>query len=137
MLYFLFCAAEPGQPGRGATMQLGIIGLGRMGANIARRLMCGGHERVVFDIRPQSVSQLVAEGAVGANSIADLVAKLKAPRAVWMMLPAAIVDVARLTVPIAQAFAARSIGGGSHSPTGIFWLDLLRMTMRPGARALP
>jgi 6-phosphogluconate dehydrogenase len=73
-------------------MQLGIIGLGRMGANIARRLMRGGHECVVFDIRPQSVSQLAAEGAVGANSIADLVAKLKAPRAVWMMLPAAIVD---------------------------------------------
>jgi len=73
-------------------MQLGIIGLGRMGANIARRLMRGGHECVVFDIRPQSVAQLSGEGAVGAKSIADLVAKLKAPRAVWMMLPAAIVD---------------------------------------------
>ncbi len=73
-------------------MQLGIIGLGRMGANIARRLMRGGHECVVYDIRPQSVSRLAGEGAVGANSIADFVAKLKAPRAVWMMLPAAIVD---------------------------------------------
>ncbi len=73
-------------------MQLGIIGLGRMGANIARRLMRGGHECVVFDISPQSVADLAGEGAVGAKSIADLVAKLKAPRAVWMMLPAAIVD---------------------------------------------
>ncbi len=73
-------------------MQLGIIGLGRMGANIARRLMRGGHECVVFDIRPQSVAALAGEGAVGADSMADLVAKLKAPRAVWMMLPAAIVD---------------------------------------------
>ncbi len=73
-------------------MQLGIIGLGRMGANIARRLMRGGHECVVFDIRPQSVSALVHEGAVGAVSIADLFAKLEPPRAVWMMLPAAIVD---------------------------------------------
>jgi len=73
-------------------MQLGIIGLGRMGANIARRLMRGGHECVVFDIRPQSVAQLAGEGAVGADSISDLVGRLKAPRAVWMMLPAAIVD---------------------------------------------
>ena len=73
-------------------MQLGIIGLGRMGAGMTRRLMRAQHQCVVFDVRPESVSALAAEGAVGARSIEDLVGKLAPPRAVWMMLPAAIVD---------------------------------------------
>lgn len=73
-------------------MQLGIIGLGRMGANMALRLMRAGHECVVYDVRPQSVADLAKEGAVGAHSMQDMVAKLKQPRAIWMMLPAAIVD---------------------------------------------
>jgi 6-phosphogluconate dehydrogenase len=73
-------------------MQLGMIGLGRMGANMVRRLMQGGHECVVYDVGPQAVEALVAQGAVGATSLADLVARLSKPRAVWLMVPAAGVD---------------------------------------------
>jgi len=73
-------------------MQLGMIGLGRMGANMVRRLIKGGHECVVFDMSPKSVEELVKEKAVGASSLADLVKKLARPRAVWLMVPAAVVD---------------------------------------------
>jgi 6-phosphogluconate dehydrogenase len=73
-------------------MQLGMIGLGRMGANMVRRLMKGGHEVVVFDLNPDSVTALAGEGATGAESFADLIAKLEAPRSVWLMVPAAVVD---------------------------------------------
>jgi 6-phosphogluconate dehydrogenase len=75
-------------------MQIGIIGLGRMGANMTRRLMRAGHHCVVFDVRPQSVADLASEGANGAASIAELAAKLTRPRAIWMMLPAAAVEQA-------------------------------------------
>ena len=68
-------------------MQLGMVGLGRMGANIVRRLMRDGHECVVYDVYPQAVSELEAEGAAGAGSLADLVAGLTPPRAVWVMTP--------------------------------------------------
>jgi 6-phosphogluconate dehydrogenase len=73
-------------------MQLGMIGLGRMGANMVRRLMQAGHECEVYDVGPQAVDVLVAQGAVGAKSLADLVARLSKPRAVWLMVPAAMVD---------------------------------------------
>ena len=73
-------------------MQLGMIGLGRMGANMVRRLMKDGHECVVFDVDPASVSQLESEGATGAPSLEDLVSKLEAPRSVWIMVPAALVQ---------------------------------------------
>jgi 6-phosphogluconate dehydrogenase len=73
-------------------MQLGMIGLGRMGANMVRRLIRGGHECVVFDVTPQAVRDLMTERAIGASSIADLVGKLAPPRAVWLMVPAAVVD---------------------------------------------
>jgi len=73
-------------------MQLGMIGLGRMGANMVRRLMRGGHQCVVFDMHPESVSQLAGEGATGADSLGAFVGKLAAPRAVWLMVPAAVVD---------------------------------------------
>ncbi len=73
-------------------MQIAVVGLGRMGANIVRRLMRAGHECVVYDVRPQSVAELVGEGAVGVASMKEMVAKLTLPRTVWMMLPAAIVD---------------------------------------------
>jgi 6-phosphogluconate dehydrogenase len=69
-------------------MQMGMIGLGRMGGNMVRRLMRGGHEIVVFDVSPDAVKGLEKEGAVGSSSIADMVSKLKAPRAVWVMVPA-------------------------------------------------
>ena len=73
-------------------MQLGMIGLGRMGANMVRRLIKGGHECVVFDMSHNSVLQLAGEGATGSDSLDDFVKKLKTPRAVWLMVPAAVVD---------------------------------------------
>ena len=73
-------------------MQLGMIGLGRMGANMVRRLMRKGHKCVVFDMSPQAVSELVKEKAEGAASLAEFVKKLEKPRAVWLMVPAAVVD---------------------------------------------
>ena len=73
-------------------MQLGMIGLGRMGANMVRRLLKGGHEGVVFDMSPKAVEELVLEKAVGAVSLADFVSKLAKPRVVWLMVPAAVVD---------------------------------------------
>ena len=73
-------------------MQLGMIGLGRMGANMVRRLLAGNHQCVVFDMSPKAVAELTQAKAVGASSIADLVKKLETPRAVWLMVPAAVVD---------------------------------------------
>ena len=73
-------------------MQLGMIGLGRMGANLVRRLMRDGHTCVVFDTNQDAVKELEAEGAIGATSMADLVAKMERPRNVWIMVPAAIVQ---------------------------------------------
>ena len=73
-------------------MQLGMIGLGRMGANMVRRLMKGGHECVAFDMTPASVQALAKEGATGASSLDDFISKLKQPRAIWLMVPAAVVD---------------------------------------------
>jgi 6-phosphogluconate dehydrogenase len=75
-------------------MQIGMIGLGRMGANMVRRLVGDGHACVVFDTSPEAVSALVDEQAIGASSPTDLVRKLSRPRAIWMMVPAAVVDQA-------------------------------------------
>ena len=73
-------------------MQIGMIGLGRMGANMVRRLIKGGHQCVVFDMSPKVVQELVEEKAVGSASLTDFVKKLTKPRAVWLMVPAAVVD---------------------------------------------
>jgi 6-phosphogluconate dehydrogenase len=73
-------------------MQIGMIGLGRMGASMARRLMSKSHSCVVFDARAEAVSALETDGATGASSLEDLVAKLQRPRAIWLMVPAALVD---------------------------------------------
>src|ERR1700759_2633907 len=73
-------------------MQLGMIGLGRMGANMVRRLLRAGHEGVVFDMSPKAVEELVQEKAAGATSLAEFVKKLSKPRAVWLMVPAGVVD---------------------------------------------
>ncbi len=81
-------------------MQLGMVGLGRMGANIVRRLMRDGHECVVYDVNADSVQQLAGEGATGASSPEDFVSKLETPRAVWVMIPAG------LTGRIVEQFAA-------------------------------
>ena len=73
-------------------MQLGLIGLGRMGANMAHRLIAGGHQCVVFDRAPKAIEELTRAKAVGASSIVDLVKKLETPRAIWLMVPAGVVD---------------------------------------------
>jgi len=73
-------------------MQLGMIGLGRMGANMVHRLLAGGHQCVVFDRSPKAVEELTRAKAIGASSIADFVKKLETPRALWLMVPAAAVD---------------------------------------------
>ena len=73
-------------------MQLGMIGLGRMGANMVRRLKKGGHQCVVYDRSADSVKQLASEGATGSDSLDDFVKKLQKPRAIWLMVPAAVVD---------------------------------------------
>lgn len=75
-------------------MQLGMIGLGRMGSNMVRRLLRDGHECVVFDRSPQAVEDLVREKAIGAATLSAFVEKLKTPRAIWLMVPAAVVDAA-------------------------------------------
>jgi 6-phosphogluconate dehydrogenase len=73
-------------------MQLGMIGLGRMGANMVRRLIAQKHECVVFDVSQAAVTDLAKEGAIGSSSMADLVARLAKPRAIWLMVPAGVVD---------------------------------------------
>jgi 6-phosphogluconate dehydrogenase len=96
-------------------MQIGIVGLGRMGANMARRLLRGGHDCVVFDMSAKAVEELVQEKATGASSLEDLVKKLHKPRAVWLMVPAAVVDqsIASL-VPLLDAGDTIIDGGNSY-----------------------
>src|SRR5262245_25719820 len=117
-------------------MQLGMIGLGRMGANMVLRIMRAGHECVVYDVHPESVQELVKQGAVGATSLKDLVAKLRKPRAVWLMVPAAIVDkeLAELT-PLLERDDTVIDGGNSYyhddirrskdlQPKGVHYVDV-------------
>ncbi len=117
-------------------MQLGMLGLGRMGGGMARRLLAAGHSCVVHDPQPAAVAALAAEGATPAASYAELVAKLKAPRAIWLMLPAAVVDEA--IVALAPLLAPGDMfidGGNSHyrddlhraeqlKPMGLHYLDV-------------
>ena len=96
-------------------MQLGMIGLGRMGANMVRRLMKNGHQCVVFDVSPKAVAELAAENASGAASLAEFVQKLEKPRAVWLMVPAAVVD--RTIADLAPLLDKGDVvidGGNSH-----------------------
>jgi len=96
-------------------MQLGMIGLGRMGANMVLRLMRAGHELVVYDRNEKAVADLAAQGAVPASSLADLVGKLKAPRSVWLMIPAAFVDdTLRELVPLLKTDDTVVDGGNSY-----------------------
>jgi 6-phosphogluconate dehydrogenase len=117
-------------------MQIGMIGLGRMGANMVRRLLRGGHECVVFDANVGNVKLLAGEGAVGATSLDDFVRKLKTPRAVWLMLPAAVVDgTLKELAPRLQKDDIVIDGGNSYyiddirrakelEPAGIHYVDV-------------
>ncbi len=100
---------------KGGVMQMGMIGLGRMGANMVRRLLRAGHECVVFDRAPEAVESLVREGARGVSRIEELVATLTPPRAIWIMVPAGVVD-ATLTelLPLLQRGDAVVDGGNSY-----------------------
>ena len=96
-------------------MQLGMIGLGRMGANMVRRLIRKGHDCVVFDRSPQVVNDLAKENAVGSGSLADLVKKLQKPRALWLMVPAAVVDQTIVDLlPYLEAGDVLIDGGNSY-----------------------
>ena len=96
-------------------MQIAMIGLGRMGANMVRRLLRADHECVVFDSDPAAVSRLAGEGAAAADSLEDLVGKLQPPRAVWLMVPAAVVDdTLDSLIPLLEAGDAVIDGGNSH-----------------------
>jgi 6-phosphogluconate dehydrogenase len=117
-------------------MQLGMIGLGRMGGNIVRRLMADGHECVVYDRNPDAVTQLVGEGATGAASVAELVERLRAPRAVWIMVPAAFAGATVADVAVHLDADDIVIDGGnsyyrddvdraaSLAATGVHYLDV-------------
>jgi 6-phosphogluconate dehydrogenase len=96
-------------------MELGMIGLGRMGTNMVRRLLRAGHQCVVFDVNPEAVSVLAKEGAVGTKSLEDFAHKLKKPRAVWMMVPAAAVDPTLKTLtPLLEPDDVVIDGGNSY-----------------------
>src|SRR4029079_12940859 len=100
---------------RGGQMQLGMIGLGRMGGSMVRRLLRGGHQCVVFDVHADAMAPLVGEGAVSTDSLAAFVARLEAPRAIWLMVPAAVVDrtIESLT-PLLQPGDVVIDGGNSN-----------------------
>jgi 6-phosphogluconate dehydrogenase len=117
-------------------MELGMIGLGRMGTNMVRRLVRAGHQCVVYDLQPEAVQALAKEGAVGATSLDDLAKKLKLPRTVWLMVPAAVVDGSLDNlVPFLDQDDAVIDGGNSFyhddirraaelKPKGIHYLDV-------------
>ncbi len=116
-------------------MELGMIGLGRMGANMVQRLMKGGHRCVVYDVHAEPVQALAKEGATGTTTLADFVKKLKTPRAIWMMVPAGVVDAT--LGQLAPLLAPDDVvidGGNSHyhddlrraaelKPKGIHYVD--------------
>ncbi len=102
-------------------MQLGMVGLGRMGANMVRRLLKHGHDCVAFDHAGEAVTAMASEGATGASSLADLTAKLSRPRAVWLMVPAAVVD-ATLAELLAHLDAGDTVIDGGNS----YYIDDIR-----------
>jgi 6-phosphogluconate dehydrogenase len=119
-----------------SPMQLGMVGLGRMGANMVRRLIRAGHRCTVFDMFPKAVEDLAKEGATGSSSLADFVKKLEKPRAIWLMVPAAVVDktIADL-LPLLEKGDTLIDGGNSYyvddirrakelAPKGIHYVDV-------------
>jgi len=116
-------------------MQLGMIGLGRMGTNMVRRLMRAGHQCVVYDLRQEAVQAIAKDGAAGTTSLEDFARKLKPPRTVWMMLPAAVVDpTLKALTPLLESDDVVIDGGNSYyhddirraeelKPKGIHYVD--------------
>jgi len=113
-------------------MQLGIVGLGRMGANMARRLMRDGHEIVAYDVNADAVSQLAGEGATGASSLEDLTAKLSAPRAVWIMVPAGEITEQTVEAVAAALDSGDAIIDGGNS----YYRDDIRRAAKVGTRGI-
>ena len=117
-------------------MELGMIGLGRMGSSMVRRLLRAGHQCIVYDIHSETVQTLVKEGAVGTTSLEDFVHKLSKPRALWMMVPAAAVDpTLKALVPLLEPDDVVIDGGNSFyhddirrdaelKPKGIHYVDV-------------
>jgi len=112
-------------------MMLGMIGLGRMGSNMVRRLLRAGHQCVVFDRSPEAMEAMTKEGAVGAASLDDLVAKLPAPRAVWLMVPAAGVDATIDDLSPRLARGDTLIDGGNS-----YYVDDIRRAKQMAAKGL-
>ena len=116
-------------------MELGMIGLGRMGTNMVRRLRRAGHQCVVYDIHPEPVDVLAKEGAIGTKSLEDFVKTLKHPRAIWMMVPAAVVEsTLKALIPLLERDDVVIDGGNSYyhddlrraeelKPLGIHYVD--------------
>ncbi len=117
-------------------MQIGMIGLGRMGTNMVRRLIKGGHQCVVYDVQPEAIAQLVRQGAVAASSLENLAARLTKPRILWLMVPAAVVDqTLALLAPLLESGDLVIDGGNSYyrddirrgaelKPRGIQYVDV-------------
>jgi 6-phosphogluconate dehydrogenase len=113
-------------------MQLGMVGLGRMGANIVRRLMRAGHDCVVFDVNPKAVEELAGEGATGAESLDDFVAKLDKPRAAWVMVPAGDITESTVNELISRLEEGDAIIDGGNS----YYRDDIRRAAEAASRGI-
>jgi len=113
-------------------MELGMVGLGRMGANMARRLMRDGHRLVVYDVSAEAVSALAAEGAEGASSLEDLASKLSAPRSVWVMVPAGEITERTVEDVAAVLDAGDAIVDGGNS----YYRDDIRRAAKVGGQGI-
>jgi len=113
-------------------MELGIVGLGRMGANMARRLMRDGHKIVAYDVNPEAVSKLVGEGAEGASSLQDMASKLSAPRSVWIMVPAGEITEKTVEDVAAVLESGDAIVDGGNS----YYRDDIRRAEKVGERGI-
>jgi 6-phosphogluconate dehydrogenase len=113
-------------------MELGIVGLGRMGANMARRLMRDGHKIVAYDVNPDAVATLAGEGAEGASSLADLAAKLSAPRSVWVMVPAGEITESTVDAVAAVLDSGDAIVDGGNS----YYRDDIRRAAKVGEQGI-
>jgi 6-phosphogluconate dehydrogenase len=113
-------------------MELGIVGLGRMGANMARRLMRDGHKIVAYDVNPDAIATLAGEGAEGASSLEDLAAKLSAPRSVWVMVPAGEITESTVDAVAAVLESGDAIVDGGNS----YYRDDIRRAAKVGEQGL-